>query len=208
MSEVAIRDAVVADLDAVARLHVAAFPDSVLGQLGLEAVRRSYQWQMTGPHDLTALVAVRSDEVVGFLFGGVFRGSTIGFLKTQRWFLVKQVVLHPAVLVRAAGWNRLGLAARLLARRSPTPLPEQPEAVPRSSFGVLAIAVDPATQGAGVGRLLMAEASSRAVDQGFESMHLTVNPSNENGLAFYQSLGWSELCESDGQWRGRLTLCL
>lgn len=208
MSEVEVRDAVEADLGDVARLHIQAFPGSVLGELGEEAVRRNYLWQLTGPHDLTALVAHDDDRLVGFLFGGVFRGSTIGFVKSQRWFLAGRVARHPRILLRGVGWNRLVLGARLLARRSSAPQPEQPDAVPRSSLGVLAIAVDPVAQGRGVGRTLMGEVARRATEQGFESMHLTVHPTNTQALAFYRSLGWSELVEPDGSWVGRMTVPL
>lgn len=208
MSELVIRDAREADLEQVAHLHVQAFPDSVLGQLGVEAVRRNYLWQLTGPHDLTAVVAVDGDAIVGFLFGGVFRGSTIGFVKSQRWFLARQVARHPGILLRGVGWSRLGLAAKLLARRAPAGQAEDPDGVPRRSFGVLAIAVDPASQGRGVGRALMAEVCDRAGAQGFEAMHLTVHPGNTTARAFYRSLGWTDMAEPDGSWTGRMTFPL
>ena len=82
------------DLAEVARVHISAFPESELGRMGPEAVRRSYLWQFEGPHDLTALGAWSDGVLVGFLFGGVFRGSTIGFVKRERWFLLGQVLRH------------------------------------------------------------------------------------------------------------------
>jgi ribosomal protein S18 acetylase RimI-like enzyme len=205
VSVVDLRDARPGDLAAIASLHLEAFPDSALGRLGVEAVRRNYEWQMEGPHDLTALVALDGGRVVGFLFGGVFRGSTIGFVKRHKWYLAGQVARHPSLLTRRLGWDRIGLAARLLARRWSTPAPEDPAAVPRRSFGVLAIAVDPATQGRGVGRLLMDAAVERARAGGFRAMHLTVHPDNARGVAFYRSLGWVELPGDDGTWSGRMT---
>lgn len=206
--DVTIRDVEEADLGPVARVHKAAFDDSVLGDLGEEAVRRNYEWQLTGPHDLIAVLATDGDDVLGFLFGGVFRGSTIGFVKSQKWYLAGQVLRHPRILLRGVGWNRLRLAARLLARRSPAPQPERPDAVPKRSLGVLVIAVDPAAQGRGVGRRLMAEVAERARAKGFEAMHLTVHPSNQRGVEFYRMLGWSELREPDGGWVGRMTFPL
>lgn len=208
MGDVEVRDVVPADLPDVARLHLQAFPDSVLGDLGEEAVRRSYQWQLDGPHDLTALVATVDATTMGFLFGGVFRGSTIGFVKSQRWFLARRVATHPRILLRGVGWNRLVLGARLLVRRTPPGRSEAPEAVPRRSSGVLAIAVDPAAQGQGLGRALIAEAARRAVAQGFESMHLTVHPTNTAAISFYRGLGWTPMPEPDGSWSGRMTFDL
>jgi len=208
MAEVRVRDAVVDDLAGVARLHLQAFPDSVLRELGEEAVRRNYRWQLEGPHDLTALVAVHSEDTLGFLFGGVFRGSTIGFVKAERWFLARRVLTHPRILLRGVGWNRVLLGTRLLLRRMPPGQSEMPEAVPRRSLGILAIAVDPTAQGRGVGRALMEEATRRAVDQGFESMHLTVHPANATAVSFYQGLGWVPVPEADGVWTGRMKLDL
>lgn len=204
-ADLVVRDVQVDDLDVVARMHVDAFPDSVLGRLGVEAVRRNYQWQLEGPHDLTALIAEQGDRAVGFLFGGVFRGSTIGFIKREKWFLVRRIVTHPQILARGVGWNRLLLGFRLLVRRAAPPQPEVPAAVPERSFGVLAIAVDPSAQGIGVGGRLMAEALDRAVAGGFERMHLSVHPGNVGALEFYRSLGWRELNEPDGRWAGRMT---
>lgn len=203
--ELVVRDVVEGDIDEIARLHVEAFPDSVLGRLGEEAVRRNYLWQLSGPHDLTALVALHDDVVAGFLFGGVFRGSTIGFVKRERWFLARRVITHPQILLRSVGWNRLALGARLLVRRAPTPRSENPAAVPPRSFGVLAIAVDPAAQGTGVGAALMTEARRRAEAAGFERMHLSVHPENRRALDFYRAGGWTELADPDGSWSGRMT---
>lgn len=194
-------------LAAVADLHVLAFPDSVLGRLGSEAVRRYYHWQLTGPHDLVALLA-RSDSgpPVAFFFGGVFRGSTIGFLKRNRWFLLGRVIRHPGVFTSALGLRRLALAGRLLVRRPDPPAPEQPADVPRRSFGVLAVGVHPTEQGHGVGRALMAEAALRARDAGFERMHLSVHPTNRRAVDFYRDQGWTEVSEPDGTWAGRMSL--
>lgn len=205
---VSVREARDADLQAVAELHVAAFPESVLGQLGVEAVRRNYVWQLHGPHDVTALVAELDGRPVGFLFGGVFRGSTIGFVKSQKFFLARQVLRHPKVLLDRIGLNRIRLALRLVSSRWSTPAPEVPAAVPRSSFGVLAIAVDPTVQGHGVGRELMAVASATATADGFESMHLSVHPDNLQAVSFYESLGWQRSPEDDGGWVGRMRIPL
>lgn len=71
------------DLPAVAAIHVAAFPDSALTALGVEAVRRYYAWQLDGPHEVFALGvdAVQYDndgtiankQLIGYCFAGGFR---------------------------------------------------------------------------------------------------------------------------------------
>jgi ribosomal protein S18 acetylase RimI-like enzyme len=112
------------------------------------------------------------------------------------------------VLMDRIGLDRVRLALRLVSSRWTTPAPEVPDAVPRSSFGVLAIAVDPAVQGHGVGRELMASASAAATAAGFESMHLSVHPDNEQAVSFYESLGWRRAPEDDGGWVGRMRIPL
>lgn len=204
MSEIRVEEVTEAELGAVAELHIRAFPESVLSRLGAEAVRRNYHWQLTGPHDLTPLVAREDGVVRGYLFGGVFRGSTIGFVKKEKWFLMRQVALHPRILAGTVGWQRIGLGVKLLTRKFVPPAPEEPAHVPHRSFGVLAIAVDPRSQGTGIGRRLMAEAEERAKLQGFDAMHLVVHPENERGVAFYRSLGWRPEPEGEG-WTGRMT---
>src|SRR5688572_22400411 len=141
----AVRPLTIDDLDAVAAVHIAAFPDSALGRLGPEAVRRSYRWQLEGPHDVVALAAHRRGQLVGFLVGGTFSGSLIGFVRRERWFLAGRVIRHPSLALRSIGRDRLALAARLLLRRTrgKRHRPPAPPAPTARSFGVLAIAVDP-----------------------------------------------------------------
>ena len=77
-----IRNLEAKDLPYVAAVHVAAFPDSALTMLGTEVVRRYYEWQLTGPHDIAALGAFAGAGVEGYCFGGVFRGAMSGFFNS------------------------------------------------------------------------------------------------------------------------------
>lgn len=203
---VTVRDVTITDLDAVASIHIASFGQSVLARLGDEVMRRYYRWQLTGPHDLIAVVACRGHEVLGFTLGGVFRGSTIGFVRREKWLLVGKVLRHPAVLLTELGWKRIALALRLLARRGSLAHPEALVAAEPQlrSCGVLAIAVHPSAQGLGVGRAMMGEVRRRAEAEGFRRLHLTVSPDNLAAVRFYESLGFERSLEGDGRWRGFL----
>ena len=83
-----IRKLEAGDLNAVARVHCSAFPKSAITAFGHEAVRRYYSWQLLGPHDAVAVGAVSGQELVGFCFAGLFNGSTSGFLRKHRAFLL------------------------------------------------------------------------------------------------------------------------
>jgi ribosomal protein S18 acetylase RimI-like enzyme len=52
------------------------------------------------------------------------------------------------------------------------------------------LAVDPAYQGQGLGRLLMREAERRLVAAGCPKVNLQVRTSNEHAVAFYRHLGY------------------
>jgi ribosomal protein S18 acetylase RimI-like enzyme len=197
-SNVEIAGLDVEDLDGIARIHIAAFPESELGRQGAESVKRNYRFQFEGPHDLTAIGARLDGALVGFLFGGVFRGSTIGFVKREWRYLLLQALRHPSTLLRPVALKRALLAVQLLFRRAPAPMAEDPTRVADRSFGVLSIAVDPAAQGMGIGGLVMeaAIAAARALD--FEQMHLTVHRDNHEAIRFYERFGWTQVPGDEG----------
>src|SRR6267142_2937709 len=94
-TDVLIREIQAKDLGHVAAVHQLAFPDSALSMLGTEAVRRYYEWQLVGPHEVTAISAYINTELVGFCFGGLFRGAMSGFVRNNQKFLIRRVLTHP-----------------------------------------------------------------------------------------------------------------
>lgn len=192
------------DLAHIAAVHVRAFPASALTGLGTEAVQRYYLWQLSGPHDAVALGAFADIQLVGFCFGGVFRGALGGFLRTNRAFLVRQVLMRPWLLSNPLFRDRLTNGLNILRRvHRQSVLPTPPATPAVRSFGILSIAVNPDIQGGGVGRRLLAEAEQQARQRGFAQMHLTVHPSNTQAIRFYERMGWEQIIGSDG-WRGAM----
>jgi ribosomal protein S18 acetylase RimI-like enzyme len=76
----------------------------------------------------------------------------------------------------------------LVRRRAAGPAPAKAASV--RSFGLLAIAVDPARQGSGVGKALLVATEAAARDAKFDAMHLTVDSENAQAIRFYEGLGW------------------
>lgn len=201
--EVSVRPLAVEDLPALPPIHLAAFRDSALAALGPVAIRRYYEWQLTGPHEAGAFGGCLGDELAGFCFGGVFRGAMSGFLRKNRPLLVRQVLTHPWLIANPIFRERLGMAARLLSRRARRS-PIAPEAAGRpASYGILAIAVHPDAQGLGLGKLLMLRSERAARERGFGQMHLTVNPQNTPAVRFYEGLGWERVLQGE-RWTGRM----
>ena len=175
------------DLPTVADIHLRAFPHSALSKLGHEAVRRYYEWQLLGPHDTVAIGAFSNVLLLGFCFGGVFRGATSGFVRTNRGFLAWRLLLRPWLLADPLFRNRARTGARAL-RRS-----ERRNGSRRSgsdTFGILSIAVDPRYHRSGVGTAIMGEMERYARERKAVRMHLSVEPTNSSAIRFYRRLGW------------------
>ncbi|HEY5948893.1 MAG TPA: GNAT family N-acetyltransferase, partial [Kofleriaceae bacterium] len=169
--------------------------------LGPEAVRRYYLWLLEGPHDAALMGAWRDGVLVGFCAAGVFRGAMNGFLRANRRYLALHVLTHPWLALSPLVRDRIRSAARITVKFSRRRQQRTP--APPPSFGVLSIATDPRAPSTGAGRALMAEAEQRAKDAGFERMVLTVHPSNERAVRFYEQLGWQRSGDG-GDWTGAM----
>ena len=191
------------DLEAVTDIHMAAFRESALTSLGREAVLRQYRWYLGGPHDAVCMGGWLDGRLVGFCFSGLFRGATGGFLRKNRPYLISRVLLRPWLL-----WNPLFRERALLAIRILNPLRKKRSAPAQApwwhTYGILAIAVDPRVQGAGVGRALMENAESVACEREVPLMILAVSPANERAIRFYERLGWNRSGER-APWDGTMS---
>lgn len=190
------------DLAEVARVHRAAFPASALTELGEEAVRRYYLWQLEGPHDHHFVCVRLEGQLAGFCVSGISRGALSGFLRRNTGFLTAQVAMRPWLLANPIVRTRMGAALKLLrqVQRKAAPAGGEGCAV---SWGILAIAVSPAVQGAGVAQHLLADCERVALARGFRRLHLTVAVDNQRAIRFYQKWGWRKEV-SEGIWSGRM----
>jgi len=202
MGSPGIRNLDTADLSAVARVHCAAFPKSAITAFGPEAVRRYYSWQLLGPHDAVAVGAESGQELVGFCFAGLFNGSTSGFLRKHRGFLLGRLLVRPWLAGNELIRTRIRTGLRLLWRLGRRPLPSPPRSAAKS-FGILSIAVSPRHQGSGIGKMLMLHCEAAAREMGLTQMHLTVDPANTRAVTVYERLGWIR-AEEGVRWKGKM----
>ena len=198
------------DLPAVAQIHLQAFPNSAISRLGLEAARRYYEWQLTGPHQVVALGAFDGATVLGFCIGGIFRGALSGFLHKNRAYLGRRVLTHPWLFANPIFRDRFSSGLKILLRRIRRLRPKalgKDDSVQRpkpTSFGILALASAPHSQHKGVGTALLQGMEEAAHRRGFRELHLTVHSENLRAIRFYERHHWQKVC-ADGQWNGRMT---
>ncbi len=206
--EVRTKPLSLADLDHVTAIHCAAFPESALTKLGAEAVRRYYEWQMVGPHDAVNIGAWAGEVLIGFCFGGIFRGAMGGFLEANRSFLIRRVILHPWLLLNPLFRERARFAidrvTRRTHRRRAEPTSPPPSPVQARSFGILSIAVLPDYQGQGAAQVMMEYAERSAREREFVQMGLTVHPANMRAVRFYEKMGWKRDIR-ETEWTGNMS---
>jgi len=196
-------------LPAVALVHARAFPDSALTRLGLEALRRYYEWQL-GLHEHHSIGVFDKADLLGFAVGGRQCGALEGlggFVQKNRWYLVGRIMLKPRLVFSERGRKAMISALKVLRRLRVKSTPVLKPAETRPSFGVLAIAVNPALQGSGLGLQLMECLEQIARRNNFTHMHLTVSVKNARAIRFYEKLGWTR-CSSEPVWTGEMVKTL
>jgi len=207
VTQITLRELIMSDLPQVVRVHLSAFPDSALTKLGIETVRRYYDWLMKGPHEAYYLACEYGDGLAGYCFGGRFNGALSGFLRRNRFFLVWTVLTHPWLIAQSsvAGHSRQALNILYTQIRSPKPSGVNvANPVRQGSFAILSIAVHSQFHGRGLGKALIREAESIAQQKGFKKMHLSVHQTNLQAIRFYEGQGWRKEIDENG-WQGIMT---
>lgn len=169
-----------------------------MARLGAPLVLRYYRWQLEGPHETYAHGAWSGNELLGFCFGGVHPEAITGFFARNKTYIAWQLLKRPALIFTPLFRNRIFRVLSFLRprKRAPRATPQQVES--KKPYDILSMAVDPRSQGAGVGRMLMHAAESTARERGFEMMTLCVDIDNAGGIRFYESCGWARTVISEG----------
>lgn len=171
-----VRVATDADAVVAASLHASQISDGFLSFLGPPFLERLYRRINRVPSSFV-LIAVHQGDAIGFIAGSVDVSAL------YRSFVARDGV---AAMVQSAG--------RLISgwRRALETLGHG--ASGRSTVGrgaeLLAVAVDPAWQGHGLGQLLVASFLDEVVARGQEGAHVVVGEENAAGVAMYRRAGF------------------
>lgn len=182
-----------ADLGRVVRIHLAAFPNSLMSRLGGGVVSVFYQYQLESEEGLAAIGAFRCGELVGYCFLREGRGSG-SFLRARGFRILWAMLRHPRVLMDSGLWRSCLQIGASLSERVATNLPQT---------RCLVLSVDPAWCRKGIASRLMAAAEKLALAHGSTALGLTVHADNTAAVAFYLATGWAKVREENG-WSGQM----
>lgn len=181
-----------------ARLHRAAFARSMNTRLGDGYVRALIDW-FRRQSETIAFVALDADRrAVGYVLG-----APLGYTRAMNKALLAPasigLMLHPGLLFD--GEFRKTLVRRVAGLvRGDTPRTDEPK-LPPPVMSLVGIGVDPASQGRGIGRLLLAEFERRAAAQSAVSLRLTVYADNGAARALYEKGGWQACLPRDDRYQ-------
>ena len=174
---VEVRPMAAADVEAVVRVHLAAFPGFFLSFLGPSFLRELYRAILADDEGI-AFTARDGERVIGFVAGS----GSAGFYR------------------RAARrrWLRFGLASAGALLRRPSIAPRLLRALyapPETSAGgalLMSLAVDPHSQSRGAGKRLTAAFVAEARRRGAQAVVLTTDRmANDAVNAFYLAQGFT-----------------
>ncbi len=173
-----VRQMSAGDIERVVELHLAVFQGFFLSFLGPRFLRVFYSSAVALGE--IALVSEASDRVVGFVMGSTSPGRFFKQLLRTR-LLAFALSAAPAVLRRP----------RIAARVARALVKPKDAAKAAGVATLMSLGVDPAAQGLGAGKALVAAFLEEARKRGSRTTDLTTDMvENERTNAFYRGLGF------------------
>ncbi len=172
-----VRTARRSDIDVVAALHVQGISEGFLSLLGTRFLKRLYR-RITRHPEAFLLVADDQGATIGFIAGST---DIAGLYRSFLWHDGVAAALRSlGPLVR--GWRQVLETVRhgSSGGRGIT-----------SGAELLSVAVDPAGQGRGAGRLLVASFLEEVANRGCQSARVVVGADNGRAIALYEMAGFA-----------------
>jgi ribosomal protein S18 acetylase RimI-like enzyme len=178
-----IRLANAADIDAIVKLHIIAFPGFFLTLLGAAFLRQLYVNFLNHPTG-TLIVAYEQDRLLGFAAGTSSPDCFFSEIRGRQWFrfslsALPAMVKHPFLVLRK-------LTTAIFYRGDP----------PSDLIGAAllsSIGVEPQVTGKSVGGKLLHEFEEHMRANGIGSVYLITDANDNEGVnAFYQKYGYRQ----------------
>jgi len=188
------------DLQAIAKCHRSAFPESLSSKLGLSYCRKMLSFYLENERGILFHME-GNDGVLGYC-GGIrnrhpgqhgsatsmtqhtFRLLVINLL-FRPWLIFHHEILANFPLIIKNIKLRFNTANRSKSQTRVSPVKEF---IP--SMGLVVIGVSPKHQGKGYGSLLLKDFEERASKEKFTRIHLSVKRNNSQAIAAYKKNGW------------------
>lgn len=177
---IAIRKATRNDIEAIVRVHEAAFPDFFLTKLGTSFLRLYYNSVMN--HKDGVLLACKMDGILIGLCAGTVLSA--GFNSK----LIKANIIKFGIESMKILFTKPKALIHLIKNMSK----EDSSAGDDGNYAeLLSIAVDPKVQRSGAGKAMLLELEKVIKEKGGERLSLTTDyEDNEKAIGFYKSLGY------------------
>jgi hypothetical protein len=196
-----ITDTKNSDLNALVLCHRSAFPDALSTKLGHRFCSKMLSWYIESERG-TLFHLEHEGEIPGYVGGIMIRipglpGSATSitqhaFKEFVLAFLIKPwLIFHPESITRISFiWRNIKLKLRSGGQSPHTSVQDVPQNfIP--SMGLVVIGVSPEHQGKGYGSMLLKEFESRARNEGFRKISLSVHKDNHQAIKAYKRNGWT-----------------
>lgn len=171
-----VRRAVAAEVDVVARLHVNAIGEGFLATLGRRFLARLYRRMLRSERSFV-LVAADGTDVLGFVAVAEDTRAFYREFLLRDGFIAGMAALQGLLRRPRHVWETLRYGASA-----------DVSGLPRAE--VLAVAVDAAARGRGLGTRLLEEALSELGRRGVRSARVVTVPDNEAARRMYEAAGF------------------
>ncbi len=179
-----IREARKADIPGIVNVHTKAFKGFLMTRLGVRFLATYYEIALSYP-DVISLVACGNDEeITGFIVGYYDPGSFYRFFSAKKFRIALSMA---GALVR----NPF-LLPRVLASKAQADTSARDEGYSEGIVELASVAVDPETEGQGIGGRLVRAFIERSSDRGARAIYLTTDlKDNDPALKFYEKNGFT-----------------
>jgi ribosomal protein S18 acetylase RimI-like enzyme len=204
---VLVREAVAADVQAMARLHVEHLPVGLFPRLGHRFVACWHRAYLDSPHAVALVVdgpgpgPGGARHIAGFLIGAVdrhaFRHELLTRYRTRLMIRgIGSLAVRPFVL---ADFLRTRLRPYLRRLHTPRPTPSVPPGAigPSPVAELTAVAVAPALRRTGSGRRIVDEFVNRCARADVRRIELVTDIGSAGSVEFYRRTGWNALRRID-----------
>ncbi len=192
------------NLDKLALLHQACFPDSLSRQLGKNYARKTLQWFLADANRFLLHVE-NNGKIVGYVGGFISQypgdGSTSGMLRYAMGAAVSGVALKPWMVFNKQIRQMYPLIFKNIYRKI---YPDKKIVSTVKKYtneekkaGLVVIGVHPLFRGKGVFEMLMHAFEEESKNRKISKMALSVKPTNARAIAAYQKAGWQKEKETD-----------